>query len=327
MSQRSPAALAPRTRPAASDPRTSVASVGGRSIARAFDILAALNRGGFATLESLRDETSLPKSTIHRILGTLVAEGYAVRDPVRAVYRLTGKVRLLSDGFAGVCEITDAAAPILQETTAAIGWPLGLGTLDGTEIVVRYSTMPFSRWAVRASTVGNRHSLLGSAMGNAYVAACGAQERETLLARLREGAGPAASLARDDDRVALILASTRAQGFGLRLGGPRDDSSTVSVAILVSARVAGVISMTAFRRSMTGRTIQRHLPILRDVAARIAARLGASACGAGEGRSEPPEITASGAKGVPPPATPDSAPWNRPASCETRRRARAQTEG
>jgi len=195
------------------------------------------------------------------------------RDPVRGVYRLTAQVQLLSAGYSERCRVTELGAGLLREATEQIRWPLAIGTLDGTEMVVRYSTMPFSPWAVRTTTVNNRHPLLGSAMGAAYLLGCSPAEQEVLLQLLHAEDGPAAAIARDPARVGRIIARTRRDGYGLRQAGPADDSSSIAVPVHAGRNVVGVISLTVFRRSMTAKALELFPPILRDLASRLGTKL------------------------------------------------------
>ena len=242
-------------------------------IVRSLEILRALNRHSFATLHTLWADTGLPKPTLHRILGVLCDQGYVARDPARAVYRLTAQVGALSAGYTERSRITDVGAGILREVTQEIRWPLAVGTLDKIEIVVRYSTMPFSPWAVRSTTVNNRHPLLGTAMGTAYLAACTSEERDTLLHLVRQDDTPVGVLARDVAYVDTIVARTRQRGFGLREAGPHGDSTSMAVPIMVAGHVSGVISLRMFRRSLTAQALRRYPPIRHETAGRIAAAL------------------------------------------------------
>ena len=249
------------------------ADVAGRPIVRALNVLRALNGRSYATIQQLFVDTGLPKPTIHRILGTLCKEGFVARDPVRGIYRLTAQVQLLSAGYSERCRVTELGAGLLREATEQIRWPLAIGTLDGTEMVVRYSTMPFSPWAVRATTVNNRHPLLGSAMGAAYLLGCSQAEQEVLLQLVRAGDGPAAAIARDPARVGRILARTCRDGYGLRQAGPADDSSSIAVPVHAGRNVVGVVSLTVFRRSLTAKVLELYPPVLRDLASRLGTKL------------------------------------------------------
>lgn len=249
------------------------ADVAGRPIIRALNVLRALNSRSYATIQQLFVDTGLPKPTIHRILGTLCREGFVARDSVRGIYRLTAQVQLLSAGYSERCRVTELGAGLLREATEQIRWPLAIGTLDGTEMVVRYSTMPFSPWAVRATTVNNRHPLLGSAMGAAYLLGCSQAEQEVLLQLVRAEDGPVAAIARDPVRVGRIIAQTRRDGYGLRQAGPADDSSSVAVPVHAGRNVVGVVSLTVFRRSLTAKALELYPPVLRDLASRLGTKL------------------------------------------------------
>ncbi|MEG2930464.1 MAG: helix-turn-helix domain-containing protein, partial [Ruthenibacterium sp.] len=64
-----------------------------QSVARIFNIievLAAHPQG--ASLQDISRESSLAKSTTHRLLASLVALGYAVQDSFTTRYRLTFKM-------------------------------------------------------------------------------------------------------------------------------------------------------------------------------------------------------------------------------------------
>jgi IclR family transcriptional regulator, mhp operon transcriptional activator len=242
-------------------------------IARALSVLCAVNRRHNATLQELAHDTGLPKPTIHRILVTLRHQGYIARDPDRSIYRPTAKVQLLSAGFNERSRITEVATRLLRTVTREIQWPLALGTLDRTEIVVDCSTMPYSPCAVRTTTVTNRHPLIGSAMGSAYLAFCPREERNILLGLLAQTDDELGDRARDRGFVHDLVSRVRSRGFGLREGGIHDDSATMAVPVCVDDRVAGVVSLTMFKGSLNHEALNRYPPILRKVADRISERL------------------------------------------------------
>jgi len=237
-----------------------------RSIGRALDVLRALNRRQHWALAELREFTHLPSPTIYRILLTLQHEGY-VRPEGGGRYRLTPRARELGTGYTEKLLIVDVAAPIALRTTKRIRWPLAIGTLDEDAISVRYSTMPYSPLAVQATTLGHRLGLIDSAMGLAYLAFCGSEERAALVDLLQDAATPGALV--DTARLESLLDLTRRRGYGLRLSHSRGNSATVAVPVLSSDQVVAVLSMTTYGRSMTQATLTKHVPILKQTAGSI----------------------------------------------------------
>lgn len=243
-----------------------------RPVERALAVLVALNRRPFTSLQELQAETGMAKPTLHRLLETLAAAGYVVRDEVRSLYRLTARVLELASGFGEDCLVTDLGADILRRVTAEIKWPLAIGTRQGLEIVVRYSTMPFSPLAVRPTTMAERHPLLSSAMGGAYLAYCPETERAFLLEALRRSASPDAVLAQDRAAVEALLGAVVVRGYGLRLPGPRGETGSIAVPIFAGGHLAGLLSMTVFA-ALLDHCRSRFPPVLEATAREIGERL------------------------------------------------------
>ena len=244
-----------------------------RPIARALDLLILLNRRPVSTLVQLHEESGWAKSTLLRLLDSLMECGFVARDEVRSLYRLTARVRELSAGFGQDCLVTDVAADLLRQVTAEIQWPLAIGTLQGVEMVVRHSTMPFSPLALKPTTTANRHSLLTSAMGTTYLAHCPPEERAFLLAALQRAQRPDSELAGDEAAVDALLKAVASRGYGLRRAATRTDGSSVAVPIFTQGHLAGVLSMTVFA-TLLDQVIERHLGVLRQTAEEISRRLG-----------------------------------------------------
>lgn len=240
-----------------------------RSIARALRLLRLINTTQGLSLQDLHVLSGLPKPTVFRILRTLRLEGYIEPYGTRGAFNITRKALELSSGYTEKALIVKIAAPIALATTRkTIKWPLAIGTLEYGEIVVRYSTMSYSPLAVSSSTVGHRHQLLDSAMGNAYLVSCDDTERENLALLLTSRSPQTAA------EVRAKLDSLRANahlGYGLRLANKKSDSATLAIALRHGTDVLALLSLTTFGRVMTASFITRMLPILRSTAARIEA--------------------------------------------------------
>jgi len=119
-------------------------SLGG--VVRALQVLRLVNEQQGLSLHDIHVVSGLPKPTVFRILQTLKREGYVEPDGVRGVFHVARKALELSSGYTERTLIVKVTAPIALATTRkVIKWPLAIGTLDRGAIVVRYSSMPYSR--------------------------------------------------------------------------------------------------------------------------------------------------------------------------------------
>jgi IclR family mhp operon transcriptional activator len=245
-----------------------------RSIARALELLNAMNERQPCTLADLHAATGLPKPTVFRILATLKHEGYVKREGGLGQYRLTEKTRRLGAAYGEKLLVVDVGAPLILKVTKIIKWPLAIGIIDGDAMVVRYSTMPYSPLAVQATTLGHRLGLLESAMGQTYLAFCDEEERGILLEILRAAAPDGAI--ESDKQIRAGLELTRKRGYGLRLPKISGGSGTIAVPILRGSHIPGVLSMTTFGSAMHAKTVSTYTPVLKRTAVEIAAAMDAS---------------------------------------------------
>jgi IclR family mhp operon transcriptional activator len=109
-------------------------------VERAFRVLEVLNRHPISTLAQISAAATLPKSTVSRLLETLVALGYATRVSRQLGYRITDRVLGLAAGMRFIDHLVDMAAPPMSDFTRDSGWPLYLGTISAGAVFIRYST-------------------------------------------------------------------------------------------------------------------------------------------------------------------------------------------
>jgi IclR family transcriptional regulator, mhp operon transcriptional activator len=240
-----------------------------RSVVRALELLRAMNESREYSLRQLHERTGLPKPTLFRLLATLREIGYITADPP-AGYRLTAKIRDLTYGYTDRSLVVEIAGPKLRAVTRTIKWPLAIGILEGPEIVVRFSTMPESPLAVEATTLGHRHGLLTSAIGQTYLAFCSAVERDALL-KLFNGAGKGRRQPAAD--IVELVTTVRKRGYGLRTPKKRGESATIAVPIRSGERVFATLSMTTFGTLMDPKMIAQYEPVLTRTAADIVREL------------------------------------------------------
>ena len=142
---------------------------GVQSVARIFtliEVLAAHPAG--AGLQQLAAEARLAKSTAHRLLGSLVALGYAVQDPGSGHYRLTLKMFEISSGIVNNMDIMGVARLHLERLSQRTAEAVHLVIRDGTDIVYIYKAE--SSPMRMSSRVGLRSQLYCTGVGKAILA-------------------------------------------------------------------------------------------------------------------------------------------------------------
>ena len=240
-----------------------------RSVQRALQVLRALNRKEIWSLAELQLETGLPKSTLHRILGTLQADHYVYSGAdMHGRYRLAQDVRHLSSGYVEKNRLADIAAPLVIAATKKTRWPMAVGVIDGWHVRANVCTMPYSPYSMRPTCFGQHYDLLATALGSAYLAYCSARERRILLNLLREHRDPATLPSPPALRA--MLRGIRKRGYGLRIGTSAGESSAIAVPIHSQAgELLGVLACSTFAQSLDQAWIDRNLAVTRETALRI----------------------------------------------------------
>lgn len=145
-----------------------------QSLQRAFFLLEILSRSASGlTLGELSLRTGLHKSTVHRLLGTLIALGYVRK---RGVYLLTTRLFELGARVVECPDVTEEVKPLLRGLSVRIGETVHLVVRDGTEsLCVFISESPLNDLRM-VSHVGKRRSLHSTAGGKAILASLTEEE-------------------------------------------------------------------------------------------------------------------------------------------------------
>ncbi len=216
------------------------------SVRRALEVLRAVNHLRIASVNGIYAETGFPKSTIVRLLETLMDEGYVVRDNMCGGYRLTSRVHELHSGYEGISRIIEVSRPLAVDLTRRLKWPIGIGVRDGDAIALHFWTGTISPWAHTNTVLGLRPDLQTTAMGRAYLAFCGDAERETLIGRMR--ADPARNFdAAEEARFRALLDRVRSDGYAMR--DPRTKpyrTTTLAVPLREAGTVRALMSIGFF---------------------------------------------------------------------------------
>lgn len=246
------------------------------AVVRALTVLRLVNSLGATTLKQLHEASGLHRSTILRMLETLIHERYVVRDPANGTYSATGKTLLLSNGFERSNRLSKIASPHLHQLRQRIGWPSDLAVLDGESMLIILTSREFNVVALNYKA-GARAPVIASSLGRAYVAFCEAETRNRLLELLfvqREGKQTYSLNSRK--KAELMLAGVRKNGYAT----PDPDfnhssgaglATGFSVPVLVDGVAIASLSIAFLESAVTHKQALRTLlPPLRETAATLA---------------------------------------------------------
>jgi len=90
---------------------------------------------GPVRLSRLAGDLGMQKSSAHRVLQALIADGYAAQDPATGLYAATLKVWELGAAVVGGLPLKQAAATVLQELHRATSETVSLTILDADDVL------------------------------------------------------------------------------------------------------------------------------------------------------------------------------------------------
>jgi IclR family transcriptional regulator, mhp operon transcriptional activator len=245
------------------------------SLSRGFEVVQLLQEVRAASLHDLHRMTGIPKSTLLRILATAHQHGLVWQRMVDGAFvpSHTLMPRLDVDTAEWLAEL---ASPVMERLSRRVRWPsiLSVPRLDYMETLETNSSKAyFDELPPRPR--GLRINMLGSASGRAYLAYCPANERESVLQRLRQRDEPGHATATDPNEIRQLVESTRHRGYATRasfFGGdynlPRrqsdDGRDSIALPIRLDERVLGCMNLTWRRDVHTVQEVVRlHLTDLR----------------------------------------------------------------
>lgn len=149
-----------------------------QSIDRAFDIIELLSAesNGMA-LKDIAVNLSLPASTVHRLLNTMMRRGYIEKTTISGVYKIGLKFIELSSLYLNSLELKTEAHPILTDLSRKVKHIVFLATnMDGEVVYIdRVDGMSTLR---SYSIIGQRRSLFTTALGKSLLMDYAPQELE-----------------------------------------------------------------------------------------------------------------------------------------------------
>ncbi|TDQ52050.1 IclR family transcriptional regulator [Actinorugispora endophytica] len=240
-------------------------SGGVQSLDRAFTLLEIMaDAGGEISLSQLAASSGLPLPTIHRIIRTLLGNGYVRQLPSR---RYALGPRLIGLGESASRMLGAWARPHLAQLVEDLGETANLAMLDGDKVV--YVAQVPSPHSMRMFTEVGRRVLPHSAgVGKALLAQLPEAEA---LATVRRAGMPAATdrTITTPEAFAAELARVREQGYAIDDGEQEVGVRCLAVPVLGGPAMMAV-SISGPESRMNWDFVDRAAPIVRRSAVDLA---------------------------------------------------------
>ncbi len=152
-----------------------------QSVERTFSIIEALSqapKGAF--LSELSTATALNKTTVHRLLSSLIMMGYAAKDFDTGRYLLTIKMYEVGSRALRRLDMLTTAKPYLEKLSNVTGEAVHLVIRDGNDIVYIFKEDKGNNSVRMSSRVGLRSPMYCTAVGKAILAELPEEEIESI---------------------------------------------------------------------------------------------------------------------------------------------------
>ncbi|MGQ9779250.1 MAG: IclR family transcriptional regulator [Bacillota bacterium] len=153
-----------------------------QAVDRSLAILEAMAREGAPmALGEISAEVELTRSTVHRLLATLMARGFVRQDPISGRYFLGLKALEVGASCLTTLDIRSVARPFLRHLARECGETANLAVLDGLDVVYIDQVEAESMIKMRAR-LGSRGPAHCTGAGKVLLAALPEEELQRLLA-------------------------------------------------------------------------------------------------------------------------------------------------
>jgi DNA-binding IclR family transcriptional regulator len=201
----------------------------GSQLDRALDILELLACSPSPQgLTGIAERVQGPKATVHRLLATLQARGYATQDPQTGRYRAGVRCFELGSQWARQLDLRTVAAPHTAELNERSGETVHLAIYDHGDVV--YVDKIESRHPVVAkSDLGRRCPAAYVATGRALLAYRPREELEEVLSGLLPAFTPQSVT--QPGELAALLDQVRRDGYAVNHGAYREGVGGVAAPV------------------------------------------------------------------------------------------------
>lgn len=242
------------------------------TVEKALQLIEAMSRSlGPVGISQLGRDLALNKSTVYRLVDTLVRHGYAQQDKETGRYALTAKLWEIGHGAVRGMGLVQAARPVLEREAARSGEATLVGIVQGRDALIIDKVDSLHPLQI-VSPLGSRVSLASSSLGRALLAF---QPEDVVAAVARDFRPPTAHGIQTPEALARALASVRAEGVARSVDEWQVGVAGVAAPIRdAQGQVAGALCITGPSSRLGAARMAELAAQCRAAAADVAAQLG-----------------------------------------------------
>jgi IclR family mhp operon transcriptional activator len=208
--------------------------------------------------------TGIDRSTIYRLLDTLVDAGFVVRRTEDGRFALTIKVRDIADGVRRDEVFLELAQLHLFELTKSIQWPSDLALLKGGIVTIEEATHRLSPITFHRATIRQERDLTTTGLGRAIMLELSPAELDVVLELSDETTRPVGKPAIRRDQLDEMLQGYRELGYAWAVGAVDPNVSSIALGFRGADQIIGAVNVVFFRRVLSPTVAaERYLPALR----------------------------------------------------------------
>lgn len=219
------------------------------TLERALSIIEVLARcGGSMQLAEISDALSIPRSGTHRLLATLIAEGYVRQDQVHGEYTLALKLVSLSLIYLSMGGVLDISQPVLDRLASASGELARLGVVEDDHIVFVAKAQGATSGLRYDPDMGSRPPLHCTASGQAWLSTMSDEAALALVGRQGGIGNPSIGGPQAVKTIQQFLSelrTARKRGYGLARETYEAGMTSIGAVVRhpITGAVVGIISL------------------------------------------------------------------------------------
>lgn len=231
-------------------------------------LLIELNNNKINTLDELHHSLALPKATLHRLLLELIQMELVIKHDDTHFYSVTSACTQLSKGVSAQHLYIENAAIIAKQLTEKYEWPVAIATEENNEMLIRFSSRPDARFSFIKSTVGKKFPIMGSALGEIWLAHKSIKTQKKLLSKQSPLTIKRRLKQLKFNDPLLYLEQVKQQGYALRYG-KSGESSHLAVPLFKGKVLIAVMGMSVFTTAVGDKIVPLYLEALQEGAKQV----------------------------------------------------------